>query len=177
MILAGQFIIEGLQQVSLLLNASDRSVYYWMLPTRQFIIEGFQQVSLILNASGRSVYYWSLSTGQFIIECFRQVSLLLKTSNRSVKNSESIKNFLKRILSFIRPSPNSTFNCHNPKGIELLSRLRLGLSHLREHKFKHSFQDSLNPFYSCGNGEVETSSHYLLYCLTIRRNDWPSWTL
>ena len=61
-------------------------------------------------------------------------------------------------------SPNSTFNCHNPKGIKFLSRLRLGLSHLGEHKFKHSFQDSLNPFCFCGKGEVETSSHYLLYC-------------
>ena len=64
----------------------------------------------------------------------------------------------------IKSSPNSTFNCHNPKGVKLLSRLRLGLSHLREHKFKHSFQDSLNPFCSCGKVEVETSSHYLLYC-------------
>ena len=81
-----------------------------------------------------------------------------------IKNSESIKTAKKRILSFIRPSPNSTFNCHNPKGIKLLSRLRLGLSYLREHKFKHSFQDSLNPFCSCGKGEVETGSHYLLYC-------------
>ena len=81
-----------------------------------------------------------------------------------IKNSESIVTFKKRILSFIRPSANSTFNCHNPRGIKLLSRLRLGLSHLREHKFKHSFQDSLNPFCSCGKGEVETSSHYLLHC-------------
>ena len=81
-----------------------------------------------------------------------------------IKNSESIKTFKKRILSFIRPSPNSTFNCHNPKGIKLLLQLRLGLCHLREHKFKHSFQDSFNPFCSCGRGEVETSSHYLLYC-------------
>ena len=81
-----------------------------------------------------------------------------------IKNSESIETFKKRILSFIRPSPNSTFNCHNPKGIKLLSRLRLGLSHLREHKFKHSFQDSLNPFCSCRKGEVETSCHYLLPC-------------
>ena len=71
-----------------------------------------------------------------------------------IKNSESIATFKKRILSFIRPSANSTFNCHNPKGIKLLSRLRLGLSQLREHKFKHSF----------GKGEVETSSHYLLHC-------------
>ena len=73
--------------------------------------------------------------------------------DRKIKNSESIEAFKKRILSFIRPSPNSTFNCHNPKGIELLSRLRLGLSHLREHKFKHNFQDSLNPFCNCGKGE------------------------
>ena len=75
-----------------------------------------------------------------------------------------LKLFKKRILSFIRPSPNSTFNCLNCKGTKLLSRLRLGLTHLREHKFKHSFQDSLNPFCNCGKGEVETSSHYPLYC-------------
>ena len=96
-----------------------------------------------------------------------------------IKNSESIKTFKKRILSFIKPSPNTTFNCHNAKEIKLLSRLfnchnakeikllsrlRLGLSHLREHKFKHSFQVSLNPFCSCGKGEVGSSSHHLLYC-------------
>ena len=81
-----------------------------------------------------------------------------------IKNSESIETFKKRILSFIRPSPNSTFNCHNPREIKDLSQLRLGLSHLREHKLKHSFQDSLNLFCSCGKGEVGNSSHYLLHC-------------
>ena len=86
-----------------------------------------------------------------------------------IKNSESIATFKKRILSFIRSSANSTFNCHNPRGIKLLSRLRLGLSHLREHKFKHSFQDSLDPFCSCGKGEVETSSQYLLHCFNYSK--------
>ena len=75
-----------------------------------------------------------------------------------------MKLWKKRILSFIRPSPDSTFNCHNLRGIKLLSRLRLGLSHLREHKFKHCFQDSLNPFCNYEKGEVETSSPYLLHC-------------
>ena len=56
-----------------------------------------------------------------------------------IKNSESIVTFKKIILSFIRPSANSTFNLHNPRGIKLLSRLRLGLNNLREHKLKHSF--------------------------------------
>ena len=85
-------------------------------------------------------------------------------SDWRIKISKSVETFKKRILSFIRLSPNSTFSCHISKGIKLLSRLRLGLSHLREHKFKRSFQDSLNPFCSCGRGEVETSSHYLLHC-------------
>ena len=84
--------------------------------------------------------------------------------DRKIKNSESIETLKKRILSFIRPSPNSTFNCGNPRGIKLLSRLRPGLSHLIERNFKHSFQDSLNPFCSCGKCEVDTSSHYLLHC-------------
>ena len=79
-----------------------------------------------------------------------------------IKNSENIITFKKIILSFIRPSTNSTFNCNNPRGIKLLPQLRLGLSHLRERKFKHSFQDSLNPCYSFGKDEAETKSHYLL---------------
>ena len=69
-----------------------------------------------------------------------------------------IVTFWKRDLTFIRPSP-SIFSCYNPKGIKLLSRF-----HLREHKFKHRFQDSLNAFFSYGKDEVETSSHYLLDC-------------
>ena len=83
--------------------------------------------------------------------------------DKSIRNSESFSIFKKNILQFIRPSPNSIFNCHNPKGVKLLTRLRLGLSHLRDHKFKHSFQDSLNPICNCGTN-VETTTHYLLHC-------------
>ena len=39
----------------------------------------------------------------------------------------------KKSLKFIRPSPNITFNVYNPYGIKLLTRLRVGLSHLRGH--------------------------------------------
>ena len=69
----------------------------------------------------------------------------------------------KSILKFIWPSQNRVYNCHTPKGITLLTRMRVGLSHLREHKFKHSFQDTLNPIWKCGE-DVETISHYLLHC-------------
>ena len=44
----------------------------------------------------------------------------------------------------------SFFDTHNPKGIKLITRLRLGLSHLRKHKFKQSFQETINSLCNCG---------------------------
>ena len=74
-----------------------------------------------------------------------------------------VETFLKSHYQFVTPSPNSLFNCHSPKGIKYELRLGLGLSHFREHKFKHSFQDTLNPFCDCGC-EIETTAHNPLHC-------------
>ena len=52
---------------------------------------------------------------------------------------------------------------HNPHEIKLLTRLRVGLSYLREHKFRHNFQDSLDPFCNCGR-HIETTIHFFLHC-------------
>ena len=82
-----------------------------------------------------------------------------------IKKSKSISIFKSNILKFKRPKPNNVYYCHNPKGIRLLTRLRLGLSHLREHELKHSFQDYLDPLCFSGN-EIETPAHYLLHCST-----------
>ena len=60
----------------------------------------------------------------------------------------------------MQPKPNSIYNFNNPAGIRLITRLRLGLSHLHKHKFKHSF---LNPLCLWGN-DIETSSLFLLHC-------------
>ena len=88
----------------------------------------------------------------------------IKECNRldiDIRKSDSISIFKKRILSFIRPLPNKVLNSHNPKGLKLLTRLRLGLSHLRYHKFKHNFLDIINPLCSCGS-DIETTLHFLL---------------
>ena len=45
----------------------------------------------------------------------------------------------------------------------MLTRLRLGFSHLREHKFRHDVKDTLNPLCSCST-EAETTAHYFLRC-------------
>ena len=48
----------------------------------------------------------------------------------NIRNSESLTSFKDNISIFIRLSENSIFLCNNPKGIQLQTRLRLGLSHL-----------------------------------------------
>ena len=80
-----------------------------------------------------------------------------------IRNSETFNIFKSKILKFIRPTAISIFGCHNSIRVKLITRLRLGLSHLREHKFKHGFQDTLNPLCNCGK-EVEITFHFLLSC-------------
>ena len=50
-----------------------------------------------------------------------------------ISNSESYSIFTKSLLSFIRTFPNSVFIVADIYGIKLASRLRVGLSHRREH--------------------------------------------
>ena len=81
----------------------------------------------------------------------------------NIWNSRTLHIFKQKILKFLIPTVNSIFGCHNPIEVKLLTRLRSGLSHLREHKFKYIFEDTLNSFCSCGK-EVEATSHFLLPC-------------
>ena len=100
-------------------------------------------------------------------------SLTFSKTFPNLRNSNSISVFKENILNFIRPSPNSIFNCHNPKGIKLVTTLRLGLSHLREDKFKHSFQDTINLLCNCDQ-DIESSTHFFLHCLFFRKYELAS---
>ena len=81
----------------------------------------------------------------------------------NLRNAKSFLKFRNSLLKIGRPMQNSIYNIHDPVGIKYLTRLRLGLSHLNEHKFRHNFQDCLNPLCSCSL-EVETTNHYFLHC-------------
>ena len=81
----------------------------------------------------------------------------------SICKSTSLNIFKSRLLQFVRPLENSVFTCHNPIGIKYLTRIRLGFSHLRYHKFKHGFLDAIDPFYGCSTG-IGNTVHYFLHC-------------
>ena len=76
----------------------------------------------------------------------------------SIRKSTSLNIFKSRLLRFVRPLENSVFTCHNPIGIKYLTRIRLGFSHLRYHKFKHGFLDATDPLCSCSTG-IENTVH------------------
>ena len=63
----------------------------------------------------------------------------------------------------MRPNASKVCNINHTISIKLRTRLHLGFSHLREHKFKHNFQDTLNPLCSCSI-EAEYTSQYFLRC-------------
>ena len=63
----------------------------------------------------------------------------------SIRNSETINVFKQKLLPFILLLENSIFNIFDPEGLKLLTPLCLSFNHLNEHRFRHNFQDCLNP--------------------------------
>ena len=81
-----------------------------------------------------------------------------------IRDLPSISSFKRAIFEYLRPTAVSTFRVSNHYGFILLTRLRVGFSHLREHKFRHGFLDTIDPFCNCRSNSIENTEHYLLQC-------------
>ena len=78
-----------------------------------------------------------------------------------VIKSKSI--FKKRLLNKIRPKKASYFGIRDHDHIRYLTMLRMELSPLRDHKFRHGFLDTSNN--ACLACKVkEDTEHFLLFC-------------
>ena len=110
------------------------------------------------------VSHWSKLNITFLKNTFFPSAIIeWNKVDPTFRNAESLGIFKSRILKFIWPIPRGFFNCYNHKGIRLMTRLRLVLSHLREHKFNHNFQNCINSLCSCGM-DIEWTSHFFLLC-------------
>ena len=61
------------------------------------------------------------------------------------------------------PPDKSVFGIHDPIGLSYIIQLRVGLSKLNFHKFKHDFQDTINQM-GPKNESIENMEHILLLC-------------
>ena len=81
------------------------------------------------------------------------------------RDAPSLGIFKAELNKIIRPAPKQVFGIHDPnfKGLATLTQLRIGLSALNFHKFRHNFKDTLNPMCPINDG-VEDTEHFLLHC-------------
>ena len=89
--------------------------------------------------------------------CFRERDKL----DPSPRLIDSLSKFKAKLIKSLRPPKRSVFKVSDIVGVRLLTRFRLGFSHLRKHKFRHNFSNSSRCI--CGDGD-ETTKQFLLRC-------------
>ena len=77
-----------------------------------------------------------------------------------IKSSPSLSIFKKRYSDFFIVKPNNEI--HNPIGLRYLTHLRVGISHLRSHKYRH--KDKETDICSCSQNTPENVEHFFLFC-------------
>ena len=110
----------------------------------------------------RNITTYSCRTDAFKYSFFPWTINEWNKLNFSIRAS-SFNIFRANLIKIIRPIPNSVFGIFNPLGLKLITRLRLGLSHLNDHRFKHNFNDCINPLSMCSL-DIEPTVHYFLHC-------------
>ena len=120
--------------------------------------------SFILLEAVKSIIYPVLKPGVTFRNSFFSSTITgWNNLDRDIRNSDSLNIYKFSFIKFVRPVANSVFEINNPYGLKLRTKLRLGLNHLRYHKFRHNFQDCINPICVCSL-EIETTTHFLLHC-------------
>ena len=102
-------------------------------------------------------------TDCFIYSFFSSLIKNWFTLNEKKRNSRSIVIFKSRLLPSIRPIQSSVYNIFDPIGLKRLIRLQIGFSHLNGYRFRHNFQDYMNPLCSCTLLKI----HFVTFCTAI----------
>ena len=129
------------------------------LPTQHLAFINLRKRPAIYSLDSRTERYRS----SYFPYCISQRNDL----DSRISNLPSIVTFKCAILGFIRPNPTLNFKINRLSGFVLLTRLRLGFSHLRERKFRHGFLDIVDLICSCRTNAVENAEHCLLHCSNL----------
>ena len=67
--------------------------------------------------------------------------------------------FKKKLLSIIRPPAKSVYGIHDPRRLSHLTQLKVGLSKLNFHNFKHNFRATIYSMCPTSDG-IEDTEHF-----------------
>ena len=131
-----------------------RISYFYKLITTQKPLYHFNLISPKLNSLRhlntysamrcRDDYFENLFVS-YVVREWNKLHFIC--SGTEICNSSSYQQFRKRRLSFIKSICSTSFSINHPVGVKLLVRVRLGFRHLRAHKFRHNFHDTLNSLF------------------------------
>ena len=79
-----------------------------------------------------------------------------------LRNLPTLSSFKSKIMGIIKPESKDIFRVHS-EDLKYLYQLRVGLSALRAHKFKHNFKDTPNDKCSCSTGPENNS----IFCCLV----------
>ena len=85
----------------------------------------------------------------------------------SIKTLPTVKAFKSHIFEFIRPKGHSFFVILDEHSMNLLTKIRVEFSDLREHRYNHNF-NCISAVCRCGI-EDESSTHFFLCCPRVSR--------
>ena len=157
--------IKGTSQIKLYNELGLESLEFRRLFRKLCLFYKMKETGLpeyLFNMIAKSNHQYS-RTDVFKYSYFPHTILERNKLDVQIRRSESFLSFKNFLLKIGRPIAKPTYNIYNPIGLKFLTRLRLGLSHFNEHKFKHNFQDCINPLCSCSL-EIESLSHFPLHC-------------
>ena len=93
--------------------------------------------------------------------------------DKNIRSFDRISTFQTKVLKFVRHLQIGSLIVIT-QGLKIIMQMRLGLSHLHEHKFKCSCQDTFTTFCYCCSDEIDSSSYFLFYCTWVQ--GLPFWT-
>ena len=114
--------------------------------------------------STRAFYTPATRTERFQSSFFPYCPTQWNKLEPGIQNLPFLQSFKRHFLIATRPVASPVYKIQNPSGLKLLTRLRVGQSHLREHKFRHNFNDTIDPYCSCLIGNIESVEHFFLHC-------------
>ena len=112
-------------------------------------------------SSNQSLYY--SRTERFRASFFHSSTYNWNKLDPDIQKSSPLEKYKRALMKFIRRTSANVYKIHNLLGLKLLTRLRLDLSHLREHKFRHNFNDTIDSFCLCSTNCLETTGHFLFH--------------
>ena len=119
------------------------------------------------NRSTHSVGTYFCRTNAFKYSFFPYTIRERDKLDLQLRNEKSFKKFRNILLKLGQPTPDLIYGIHHPLGVKLVTRLRLGLSHLNENRFKHNFKNCINPLCTCSL-EVESIKHFSCTAIIIQ---------